>query len=505
MKKILLSIGLLLTVSMATVVFNSCGGDKDEPKNETPTDPTDPDNPTDPTDPVDPNDPSSTTDAGVIINGVKWATCNVNGVGTFAATPESAGKFYQWNRKKAWAATGDVSGWGTSSSTLNGTEWEISEEPSPAGWRVPVYNEFLKLLETQKVTNEWTIQNGVSGRKFTDKTTGASLFLPATGYRRYSDGKLDGAGTQGYYWGTIDNNYNDPYSLRFSNTDANVNLSNNYTGYISRVSGFSVRCVSDEVTISLDSASLALLFGKDYNYTLTATVLPDYAANQTITWTTSNAAIATVANGKVTVVDVGTAIITAKVGNKTATCTVTVRPPEVPAGGVWINGVIWATRNVDEVGTFAATPESYGKFYQWNRKKAWATTGDVSGWDTSDAPGTTWEKANDPSPAGWRVPTLAEINTLFDAQKVTSEWTTQNGVSGRKFTHKTTGATIFLPAAGYRSLSSSTLLSAGTYGRYWSSTPCSTYSYLLNFSSSYVYPGYNLNRALGFSVRCVAE
>ncbi|MDR0873068.1 MAG: hypothetical protein LBN27_06320, partial [Prevotellaceae bacterium] len=35
-----------------------------------------------------------------------------------------------------------------------------------------------------------------------------------------------------------------------------------------------------------------------------------------------------------------------------------------PADGVLINGVVWAKYNVDAPGTFAATPESAGKFYQ---------------------------------------------------------------------------------------------------------------------------------------------
>ena len=34
-----------------------------------------------------------------VINGVKWATCNVDAHGKFAATPESYGMLYQWGRK----------------------------------------------------------------------------------------------------------------------------------------------------------------------------------------------------------------------------------------------------------------------------------------------------------------------------------------------------------------------------------------------------------------------
>ena len=56
--------------------------------------------------------------------------------------------------------------------------------------------------------------------------------------------------------------------------------------------------------------------------TLTATVAPDNATFKTVTWTTSNPTVATVTDGVVTIVGVGSAIITAKAGDKTATCTV---------------------------------------------------------------------------------------------------------------------------------------------------------------------------------------
>ena len=174
-------------------------------------------------------------------------------------------------------------------------------------------------------------------------------------------------------------------------------------------------------------------------------------------------------------------------------------PPEC----VMINGVCWATRNVDEPGTFAANPEDAGKFYQWNRKTAWAATGAVTGWDNSTPAGTTWEKSNDPSPTGWRVPTLVEIETLFNPDKVSRAWTTLNGINGNIFTDKTTGASIFLPAVGYRNYYTGTLYEVGTYGWYWSSTQNFNNAYYLLSSSNAVVSSYN--RSYGLSVRCVAE
>lgn len=77
--------------------------------------------------------------------------------------------------------------------------------------------------------------------------------------------------------------------------------------------------------VSLSATSLTLT--EKETTTLTATVEPADAANQKVTWSSSAPGVATVdADGKVTAVDVGTAVITVTTedGNKTATCTVIV-------------------------------------------------------------------------------------------------------------------------------------------------------------------------------------
>lgn len=58
--------------------------------------------------------------------------------------------------------------------------------------------------------------------------------------------------------------------------------------------------------------------------TLTASVMPANATSKAVTWTTSNNKVATVVNGTVKATGNGTATITAKAGNKTAACKVTV-------------------------------------------------------------------------------------------------------------------------------------------------------------------------------------
>jgi len=89
----------------------------------------------------------------------------------------------------------------------------------------------------------------------------------------------------------------------------------------------------NSVTLSPTSATLTL--GETETVTLIPTVLPDDATDKSVTWSSSNEAVATVTDGVVTAVAAGTATITATATNgtadtsddKTATCEVTVADP----------------------------------------------------------------------------------------------------------------------------------------------------------------------------------
>ena len=83
-------------------------------------------------------------------------------------------------------------------------------------------------------------------------------------------------------------------------------------------------------SVTLGKTELELIIGQA-DVTLTATVKPDDATDKTVTWTSSNPAVATVdETGKVHAVAAGEATITAQAGDKTATCVVTVTA--APAG-----------------------------------------------------------------------------------------------------------------------------------------------------------------------------
>lgn len=82
--------------------------------------------------------------------------------------------------------------------------------------------------------------------------------------------------------------------------------------------------------VQLSDTSLSLAPGEQH--TLRATVLPANAANKAVTWTSSTPSVATVANGAVWAVGVGTATITVTTadGGFVASCSLTVQRPSPP-------------------------------------------------------------------------------------------------------------------------------------------------------------------------------
>ncbi|MDR1859325.1 MAG: hypothetical protein LBR06_00180 [Bacteroidales bacterium] len=177
----------------------------------------------------------------------------------------------------------------------------------------------------------------------------------------------------------------------------------------------------------------------------------------------------------------------------------------VAGPGVEINGLTWATCNVDAPGTFAANPEDAGMYYQWNRNVGWSLNGSLTNsnggttWDPTNPDGVEWEAVNDPCPDGWHVPTLTELQSLTSAGN--TMWT-QNGVSGMIF--GTVPDAVFLPTGGF--IYDGILLD---YGLYWSSNQTNAastvFAILFANESSPVSPGDYFEPSWGGTVRCVAD
>ena len=188
------------------------------------------------------NAQTATTDPGVVINGVKWATRNVDKPGTFAAKPQSTGMYYQWNNNIGWASGESLrSTNGSTEWDPDGGDWEddvkvwaTSKNVCPKGWRIPTEAELKRLFA---VESKWT-ETPVSGRVFVDGAN--KLFLPAAGCREAHNGKLSLLTSNGYYWSSVAVSDTRAYSLTFRFMD-DIYINERS----SRQTAYSVRCVAD--------------------------------------------------------------------------------------------------------------------------------------------------------------------------------------------------------------------------------------------------------------------
>ena len=206
---------------------------------------------------------------------------------------------------------------------------------------------------------------------------------------------------------------------------------------------------------------------------LTATVLPANATDKTVTWISTDEAVATVYGGLVTAISPGYCGIQAWAGGKYEEAVIVV---EAPAPEPYVDlgrGTKWATCNLG-----ASAPEEYGNYYAWGEtsvKSSYSWNNYLWGKQFSltkyKSGGNSLELADDVANAtlgsNWRMPTPAEVNTLVS--DCTWSWKTNYNGSGKNgyVVTGTNGKSIFLPAAGYRKESS--LNGVGTNGYYWTS------------------------------------
>lgn len=171
------------------------------------------------------------------------------------------------------------------------------------------------------------------------------------------------------------------------------------------------------------------------------------------------------------------------------------------------SGLLWGTKNIG-----ATSPTGYGWYFSWGNLdghpggNGYNFSQDV--YNATDAASISQDLdvSQDAVRAikggTWRMPTQYDYAELFNSAYTTNEWTTVNGVNGRKVTSKINGKSVFFPAAGYYDGTSLNL--RGSYGDYWSSSWVSaTGARNLGFYSSGVYPQGSSSRRYGFSLRGV--
>ena len=88
-------------------------------------------------------------------------------------------------------------------------------------------------------------------------------------------------------------------------------------------------------SVSLNLTEITIEVGE--TEALVATVNPENADYDAVVWSSSDDAVATVADGVVTAIAEGSAVITASAGGKSASCTVTVPHVYVPVTGIELN------------------------------------------------------------------------------------------------------------------------------------------------------------------------
>ena len=181
-------------------------------------------------------------------SGTLWATCNVG-----ATSPEDVGLYFAWGETQGYEGltidkqfNWDDYKFGTANAltkynNVDGlTMLELEDDAayqSDNTCRMPTKADFEELIDN--TTSVWETLNGVNGRRFTSKTNGNSIFIPAAG--SCSNGSVDAVGSGGYYQSSSYNE-SDPrkgYIQGFNADNVNVN------GDFSRYYGLSVRPVKN--------------------------------------------------------------------------------------------------------------------------------------------------------------------------------------------------------------------------------------------------------------------
>ena len=180
--------------------------------------------------------------------------------------------------------------------------------------------------------------------------------------------------------------------------------------------------------------------------------------------------------------------------------------------GMGIGNFIWATTNVDSYQTFAANPDMYTKFYQWNKSTAYSATNPITpAWNSTANTAATWSV--NPCPAGWRLPAKAEFTDLAASGStwVAATANRGNAIDGRFYGPNNATCTlpsnmvgcIFLPAAGMRDANGA--LASQISGLYWAVTQSSntTDGQLLLVTASPPPVEPTQNKACALLIRCV--
>ena len=178
-------------------------------------------------------------------SGLKWATCNVG-----ATSPEQAGLYFAWGETTGYTAEQVTSGvrvfnqdvYNSGPAASIATDLTLEQDAAHVtlggNGRMPTKAECQELIDNCNVV--WTADyggTGVTGKVFTSKVNGNSVFFPASGF--CEDSSVLGVGSNGNYQST--SWYSSSYARELYFDSRSQRLDISYGRYY----GFSVRGVCE--------------------------------------------------------------------------------------------------------------------------------------------------------------------------------------------------------------------------------------------------------------------
>ena len=188
------------------------------------------------------------------------------------------------------------------------------------------------------------------------------------------------------------------------------------------IAGVTATCEVTVIDIPVDSIvvsqSTATLYAGT-SLTLNANVMPLNASNPTVTWSSSNNALATVVDGQVTTYDLPATVypttvnITATAGSQSATCTITLKDPTMLTQ-LYLNKTT-AAINVNDTLTLTATTNpstATNKTLKWTSSNPSVATVDANGKVTALTAGYTVIKAASTDGSGLSASCNVSVSTV---------------------------------------------------------------------------------------------
>jgi hypothetical protein len=446
-------------------------------------------------------------------------------------TESSAGWYWQFARKQGYKNDGQYRTpylvW--NANIDENSNWLAANDPCSielgSAWRVPT-------------TTEWTNVDGSSGGNWGNysNTYASNLKIHAAGYLTIADGSLASRGVGGNYWSSTQNTTTLSPDLSISSsTSGMVNEHKDY--------GFTLRCIrgwlpavtttaTSSVTVSSvvsggnvtdEGAGTVTAKGLCWSTSASPTIAGNHTHEGTGTGTFTTNLSGLADNTTYYLRAYATSSIGTAYGNEVSfttgafTCGTssisvfhvadTVSPAAKTTTYATVTNIAgetskcWITKNLGA--TSQATSVSdvadavAGWYWQFNRKQGYDHNGTSATptWTISTInESSDWLIANDPCRIElgglWRIPTKSEWNNIDSA----STWTTWAAPYA---------SNLKMHGAGYIDATTGARTDRGSHGYYWSSIQSNnTTGWLFDMGSAFSGLN-NLNKAHGFSVRCI--